>query len=84
MNWLPALKVALLPAKSIVPVCASMMPLLTKKIDPIDVTPTPPLLRKVPLLLKVGVAPPLLTSVSSLLASHTAWLLMSAPLCMHR
>jgi hypothetical protein len=32
-------------------VCASMMPLLTKAIDPIVVVPTPPLSRKVPLLL---------------------------------
>lgn len=61
------IEVALLPVKLIVPVCVSMMPLLTKAIAPIVVVSRPPLLRKAPLLLKVGVAPPLLTSVLLLL-----------------
>ena len=60
VNTLPALKV-LLPPKVMVPVCASMVPLLTTLMAvelPICVLPVPALLRSVPLLVKVLAVPP--------------------------
>ena len=60
VNTVPALKM-LLPPKTMVPVCASTVPLLTmfKAVkSPISVMPVPPLLRSVPLLMNVLAAPP--------------------------
>ena len=56
------------------------MPLLTKLMLPMVVSPVPTLLRNVPVLLNVGVTPPLLASVSLLRESHRPLLLMTAPL----
>ena len=59
VNTEPALKVEL-PGKLRVPVCASSVPLLTKPMPPLMVVlPAPPVLRKVPVLVKLGPAPPL-------------------------
>ena len=56
VNTLPSLKMFGPPERRMVPVCASIVPLLTKLGPLTTVAPVPPLLRKMPLLMKV--APP--------------------------
>ena len=83
VNALPELNVALLPLNAIVPVWASIVPLLTKVLA-IVVLPSPADFRKIPLLLKVDVAPPALFKELSPVAFQSDWLLIVAPLTMNR
>ena len=71
VKMLPALKVLSPPPKRIVPVCASIVPLLMKPIWPMVVMPVPALLRNVPLLVKLVAAPPLKKIPLSLWESHS-------------